>query len=67
MEVLRLEKVLKAMDIEEKAIFYGVEEIETNNFFWHIFSIIKKVTPTFVSFYKLPVHKLHGVITPIKL
>lgn len=67
MEVLRLEKVLKAMDIEEKAIFYGVEEIETNNFFWHIFSIIKKVTPTFVSFYKLPVNKLHGVITPIKL
>ena len=67
MEVFRLEKVLKALDIEEKAIFYGVEDIETNNFFWHIFSIIKKVTPTFVSFYKLPVHKIHGVITQIKL
>lgn len=67
MEVLRLEKVLKAMDIEERAIFYGVEDIETNNFFWHIFSIIKKITPTFVSFYKLPVSKLHGVITQIKL
>jgi KUP system potassium uptake protein len=67
MEVFRLEKVLKALDIEEKAIFYGVEEIETNNFFWHIFSIIKKITPTFVSFYKLPVHKIHGVITQIKL
>lgn len=67
MEVLRLEKVLKAMDIEERAIFYGVEDIETNNFFWHIFSVIKKITPTFVSFYKLPVSKLHGVITQIKL
>lgn len=67
MEVFRLEKVLKALDIEEKAIFYGVEDIETNNFFWHIFSIIKKITPTFVSFYKLPVHKIHGVITQIKL
>ncbi|MEI8128052.1 MAG: KUP/HAK/KT family potassium transporter, partial [bacterium] len=67
MEVFRLEKVLKALDIEEKAIFYGVEDIETNNFFWHIFSIIKKVTPTFVSFYKLPVHKIHGVITQITL
>ncbi len=67
MEVLRLEKVLKALDIEEKAIFYGVEDIETNNFFWHIFAIIKKITPTFVSFYKLPVHKIHGVITQIKL
>ena len=67
MEVLRLAKVLKALDIKEKAIFYGVEEIETNNFFWHIFSIIKKVTPTFVSFYKLPVHKIHGVVTQITL
>lgn len=67
MEVFRLEKVLKALDIKEKAIFYGVEDIETSNFFWHIFSIIKKITPTFVSFYKLPVHKIHGVITQIKL
>lgn len=67
MEMFRLEKVLKAVDIEERAIFYGVEDIETNNFFWHIFAIIKKVTPTFVSFYKLPVNKIHGVITQIKL
>lgn len=67
MEVLRLEKVLKVMDIEEKAIFYGVEDIETNNVFWHIFSIIKKITPTFVSFYKLPVNKIHGVITQVKM
>lgn len=67
MEVFRLEKVLKALDIEERAIFYGVEEIETNNFFWHIFSIIKKVTPTFVSFYKLPVNKIHGVVTQVNL
>lgn len=67
MEMFRLEKVLKALDIEERAIFYGVEDIETNNFFWHIFAVIKKVTPTFVSFYKLPVNKIHGVITQIKL
>lgn len=67
MEKLRLEKVLKALDIEEKAIFYGIEDIETSNFLWHIFAIIKKITPTFVSFYKLPVHKIHGVITQIKL
>lgn len=67
MEVLRLENVLKAMDIQEKAVFYGVEDIETNNIFWHIFSILKKVTPSFVKFYKLPVHKLHGVITQFKI
>ncbi len=67
MDVLRLEKVLQAMNINEKAIFYGVEEIETKNFFWHVFSLIKKITPSFVSFYKLPVHKLHGVITQINM
>lgn len=67
MEMFRLEKVLKAVDIEERAIFYGVEDIETNNFFWHIFAVIKKVTPSFVSFYKLPVNKMHGVITQINL
>lgn len=67
MQVFKLENVLKKLNIKEKAIFYGVEDIETNNFFWHIFSIIKKVTPTFVSFYKLPAHKIHGVVTQIKL
>lgn len=67
LEVFKLEKLLKALDIDEKAIFYGVEEIETNNFFWHVFSVIKKVTPTFVSFYNLPVNKMHGVITQIKM
>lgn len=67
MQVFRLETVLKKLDIKEKVIFYGVEDIETSNFFWHIFALIKKVTPTFVSFYKLPVHKIHGVITQIRL
>lgn len=67
MEVLRIEKVLKALDIEERAIFYGIEDIDTNNFFWHIFAIIKKITPAFVSFYNLPANKIHGVITKLKL
>lgn len=67
MQMFKLESVLKALDIEEKAIFYGVEDIETNNFFWHIFSIIKKITPSFVNFYKLPPNKVHGVVSKIKL
>ena len=67
MDVLRLEKVLKALDIDAKSIFYGVEQIETNNFFWHIFALIKKITPSFVSFYKMPYQKLHGVITQVKM
>lgn len=67
MQIFKLESVLKTLNIKEKAIFYGIEEIETDNFFWHIFSLIKKITPTFVSFYKLPTHKIHGVITQVKL
>lgn len=67
MEVVKIDKVLKALNIDEKAIFYGVEDIETTNFFWHVFSVIKKVTPTFVNFYKLPVNKIHGVVTQVKL
>lgn len=67
MQTFKLENVLKKLKIEEKVIFYGVEDIETSNFIWHIFAIIKKVTPAFVSFYKMPSHKIHGVITKIKL
>ena len=67
MQTFKLESILKKLHIDEKVIFYGVEDIETNNFFWHIFAVIKKVTPTFVSFYKMPAHKIHGVVTQIKL
>ncbi len=67
MQVFKLESVLKELNIKEKVIFYGVEDIETNNIFWNIFALIKKVTPTFVSFYNLPAHKIHGVITQIRI
>ena len=48
-------------------IFYGVEEIQTTNPFWHVFSFIKKNTPTIVRFYDLPPNKLHGVVTRVEL
>lgn len=65
MEVIDVEEILKEAGIDEKAIFYGVEDIITPNFIWKIFAIIKKLTPTFVQFYKLPPNKLHGVITQV--
>lgn len=67
LQVFKLSSILKELNIKEKVIFYGIEDIETTNFFWHIFSLIKKITPTFVSFYNLPAHKIHGVITKIKI
>jgi KUP system potassium uptake protein len=67
MEVPDIEEILKEAGIEEKTIFYGLEDIVTGNFIWKIFSIIKRLNPTFVQFYKLPSHKLHGVMTRVEM
>jgi KUP system potassium uptake protein len=58
---------LKASEINEKVIFYGVEDIVTENVIWKTYSTIKKLTPAFVQFYELPAHKIHGVITRIEM
>ncbi|MBI5468741.1 MAG: KUP/HAK/KT family potassium transporter [Deltaproteobacteria bacterium] len=67
MEVVDVEEILKDAGINEKTIFYGLEEITTSNIIWKIFSVIKKLTPTFLIFYKLPTNKLHGVITRVEM
>jgi KUP system potassium uptake protein len=67
MEVFDVEEILKEAGIEEKTIFYGLEDIVTMNPFWKIFSIIKRLTPTFVQFYRLPSHKLHGIVTRVEM
>ncbi len=63
MEVLEVEEILKKAGISEKVIFYGLEDIQTDNIIWKIFAFIKNITPSFVQFYRLPSGKLHGVIT----
>lgn len=67
MEVVDVEKILKTHAIDEKVIFYGVEDIVTENVIWKTYSTIKKLTPAFVQFYDLPAHKMHGVITRIEM
>ncbi|HEX2964306.1 MAG TPA: KUP/HAK/KT family potassium transporter [Syntrophorhabdaceae bacterium] len=67
MEIVDVEKLLKGAGINEKSIFYGLEEITTRNFFWKIFSILKRLAPPFVQFQDLPPNKLHGVVTRIEL
>jgi len=67
MEVVNIELLLKGADINEKSIFYGLEEITTRNFFWKIFSMMKRLAPPFVQFHDLPPNKLHGVITRIEI
>ncbi|HEX9024133.1 MAG TPA: KUP/HAK/KT family potassium transporter [Geobacteraceae bacterium] len=67
MEVIDIEKLLKKHGIREKVIFYGVEDISTGNPVWRVFSVIKKLTPNFVQFHKLPASKLQGVVTRVEM
>lgn len=67
MEVVDVEQILKEHEIYEKTIFYGIEDIFASNIFWRIFSVIKKLSPSFVQFYKLPPEELHGVMTRFEM
>jgi KUP system potassium uptake protein len=67
LEITDIEKIIYAADIHPRVIFYGVEDIATKNPFWRIFTVIKKLTPSFVQFYKLPSAKLHGVVAQVKM
>ncbi len=62
LEIMNLDRVLKSAGINPNVIFYGLEEIRTKSFIWKVFVLIKKLTPSFVEFYKLPANKLHGVV-----
>jgi KUP system potassium uptake protein len=62
MEVIDVVALLQERGIDEKTIFYGIETIVSDLFFWKIYSIIKKVSPPFVQFYTLPPEKMHGVV-----
>ncbi len=67
MEIMDIEQILKDHGIFEKVIFYGIEDIDTGNPFWKIFSTIKKLTPNFVQFNKVPATKLQGVVTRVEM
>ena len=59
--------LLKEADIDEKTIFYGMEDIVTNHILWRIFGAIKHLTPSVVQFYRLPADKIHGVVTRVEM
>jgi KUP system potassium uptake protein len=67
MEVIDVDEILRENNVNEKTIFYGVEDIMSNNVLWKAFSAIKKLTPNIVQFYKLPYNKLHGVVTRVEM
>jgi KUP system potassium uptake protein len=67
MEIVDISKILKEADIDEKTIFYGMEDIVTNHILWRIFGAIKHLTPSVVQFYRLPADKIHGVVTRVEM
>jgi len=66
-EILDIEGLFKEYGITEKVIFYGVEDIVTRNPIWQIFSLIKRLTPNFVQFSKLPPSRLQGIVTRVEM
>jgi len=67
MEMIDVEELLRQAGIEERTVFYGLEDITSENLIWKAFSLIKRITPTFIQFYKFPYKKLHGVLTKVEL
>lgn len=67
MEEIDIDKIINKAGINPKVIFYGVEDITTNSLVWEIFAAMKKLSQTFVRFYKIPAEKLQGVITKLEI
>jgi KUP system potassium uptake protein len=65
MEIVNVVGLLKERSIEEKTIFYGVENIVSDDPLWKLYGIIKKISPPFIQFYALPPEKIHGVVTRV--
>jgi KUP system potassium uptake protein len=67
MERPDIEQILRDSGIREKVIFYGIEDIATGNPVWRLFAVLKKNTPNFVQFNRLPASKLQGVVTRVEM
>ena len=67
MEIVDIGTILKDAEIDEKTIFYGMEDIVTTHIVWRIFAAIKRLSPSVVQFYKLPSDKIHGVVTRVDM
>jgi KUP system potassium uptake protein len=67
MEIVDIGTILKDAEIDEKTIFYGMEDIITTHVIWRIFAALKRLSPSVVQFYKLPSDKIHGVVTRVDM
>jgi KUP system potassium uptake protein len=67
MEMLDAEEILREAGIDERTVFYGLEDISAGNVIWKAFAMLKRITPTFIQFYNFPHKKLLGVLTKVSL
>jgi len=67
MEIVDIGTILTDAEIDEKTIFYGMEDIVTTHMVWRIFAALKRISPSLVQFYKLPSDKIHGVVTRVEM
>jgi KUP system potassium uptake protein len=67
LEMMDVVSLFREAGIKEKTIFYGLDEIVSSNLVWKIFALIKRLSPSFVQFYKLPANRIHGVVTRVEL
>jgi KUP system potassium uptake protein len=67
MELVSAEDILREAGIDERAVYYGLEDISAGNIIWKIFSLIKRTMPTFIKFYEFPPEKLHGVVAKVAM
>jgi KUP system potassium uptake protein len=67
MEMIDVEEIMREEGIEERVVFYGLEDISAKNIIWKMFALIKRLTPTFIQFYNFPPKKLHGVFTKVRM
>ena len=67
LEMIDVVRIFREAGIEEKTIFYGLDEIVSTSMIWKIFSLIKRLSPSFVQFYKLPANRIHGVVTRVEM
>jgi KUP system potassium uptake protein len=66
-EVVDVEEILRDAGIDERAVFYGLEDITAKSLIWKSFALLKRNTPAFIQFYQFPFKKLHGVLTKVSL
>ncbi|HSA38506.1 MAG TPA: KUP/HAK/KT family potassium transporter [Methanoregula sp.] len=67
MEIADIDALIHDAGVQERTIFYGMEEIITMHPVWRVFAAIKRLSPSVVQFYKLSPEKVHGVLTRVEL